>query len=138
MEDLRAPAVALSLFFGISGVAAAPAQAAVRTPEQACATVSAKLPHRAQVGEQVQGSYGVINCNPFHQERLRVSWRMRSQCGYDERGSDHYIVQANTGVAKNLYFTPTCAGVYVLTVKVFHAGSRLNKAHRRTKVTTTD
>jgi hypothetical protein len=134
---LAAPAMALSLIFGISGLASAPARAKGRTPEAACATVAAKLPRHALVGEQVQGSYGVTNCNPNHSERLRVTWRMRSRCGFDEHGSDRYVVPVNQGVARQLDFTPTCAGRYILTVKVFHRGIQLDKAHRRMKVTTT-
>jgi hypothetical protein len=109
---LASLAMALSLTIGMVGFASAPAQAAARTPEQECATVGAKLPHRAHVGQQVQGSYGVINCNKHHRERLRVSWRMGSRCGFHEHGSDTYVVPVNTGIAQNLYFRPTCASLY--------------------------
>lgn len=97
---------------------AALAAPASEQPSAPCATVTARMPQSAHLGDTVQVAWGMENCGPNGKTFLFVH-HLDGPCGTREHVRERMGLPPGMGFVEGEPFQPPCDGRYRLVVKAF-------------------
>ena len=117
----------------VAGPSAASAEPSTRSPGILCASVAARMPKTAHVGDTVQITWGLENCGSKGEDFVFAHW-LTGPCGTRLGSRGRMGLPPGLGFISGKMFRPPCAGRYRLVVKALLHHRLLDRKVKHMKV----